>query len=141
MESFHDLILGFEKRAVFFAIGDLQYEGTPIVGPKSEILIPIAGQRFRRDHQTVFILSKLAGLLAGQVRELGNNRGHKGAYRIGLSFEMETSRGLFCKQFRLDVAKPLEFEGIARGVAKKHGALLSRLSPEANVRIDDELGD
>jgi hypothetical protein len=82
MESFHDLILGFEERAVFFAIGDLQYEGAPILGPKPEILITIAWQRFRRDHQTVFILSNLAGLLAAQVRGLGNNRGHEGAYRM-----------------------------------------------------------
>ena len=93
----HHLVLSFHKRAVFFAIGDLQDEGAPTLVPEAEILVTIAWQRFRRDHQTVFILSNLAGLLAGQVRGLGNNRGHEGACKMengwGLHFWIAANLG------------------------------------------------
>ena len=74
----HYLILSFKKRPVFFAIGDLQDKGAPILGPKMEILVPLAGQRFCRDHEIVSIESDLADLLTGQVGRLSNRRGHKG---------------------------------------------------------------
>ncbi len=78
-EPEHHLILSFQKRAVFFAIGNLQDKDASILGLKSEILIAFTRQRFGRDHEIVSIESELAGLLADQVRGLGNNRGHEGA--------------------------------------------------------------
>ena len=83
----HHLVLSVEKRAVFFAIGDLQDKGAPILSPKPEILIPLARQRFRRNHETIFILDDLASLLAGQVGGLGNHRCRKGGFKFSIERE------------------------------------------------------